>query len=97
MGGAFTIDSAGQGKFGPTSRWSTHIDYSVDERRRCRFATAIRRYYPEMKERAFGLILRAFVRACVQSIAVLPTGSFSAPLNTGFPECFICSDLKLPG
>jgi L-2-hydroxyglutarate oxidase LhgO len=50
MGGAFTIDSAGQGKFGPDLEYVDHIDYGVDEGRRSRFAAAIRRYYPDIKE-----------------------------------------------
>jgi L-2-hydroxyglutarate oxidase LhgO len=50
MGGAFTIDSAGQGKFGPDLELVNHVDYSVDERRKSRFAAAIRRYYPDLKQ-----------------------------------------------
>jgi L-2-hydroxyglutarate oxidase LhgO len=50
MGGAFTIDSAGQGKFGPDLEWAAAIDYSVNPDRRSRFAAAIRRYYPEIDE-----------------------------------------------
>jgi L-2-hydroxyglutarate oxidase LhgO len=41
MGGAFTIDSAGQGKFGPDLEWVDHIDYCVDEGRRSRFAVVL--------------------------------------------------------
>jgi L-2-hydroxyglutarate oxidase LhgO len=50
MGGAFTIDSAGQGKFGPDLEWATTIDYSVNPDRRSHFADAIRRYYPDIDE-----------------------------------------------
>ncbi len=50
MGGAFTIDSAGQGKFGPDLEWVATVDYSVNADRRSRFTAAIHRYYPEFDE-----------------------------------------------
>jgi L-2-hydroxyglutarate oxidase LhgO len=50
MGGAFTIDSGGQGKFGPDLEWVDAVDYNVDETRAPRFAAAIRRYYPELED-----------------------------------------------
>lgn len=46
LGGAFTIDIGGQGKFGPDLEWVTAVDYTVDEGRRSQFVEAIRRYYP---------------------------------------------------
>jgi L-2-hydroxyglutarate oxidase LhgO len=46
LGGAFTIDIGGQGKFGPDVEWVNTVDYTVDEGRRSQFVDAIRRYYP---------------------------------------------------
>jgi L-2-hydroxyglutarate oxidase LhgO len=43
-----TLDLAGRVRFGPDVEWVTAVDYSVDERRREAFATAIRRYYPDL-------------------------------------------------
>jgi L-2-hydroxyglutarate oxidase LhgO len=52
MGGAFTIDMGGQGKFGPDVEWVDRVDYRVDSGRSSRFAEAIRRYYPGLAEDA---------------------------------------------
>jgi L-2-hydroxyglutarate oxidase LhgO len=43
-----TLDLAGAVRFGPDVEWVASVDYSVDERRRDAFATAIRRYYPDL-------------------------------------------------
>lgn len=45
-GGAFTLDLAGQGRFGPDLEWVNTRDYSVASNRHQQFATAIRRYFP---------------------------------------------------
>jgi L-2-hydroxyglutarate oxidase LhgO len=41
-----TLDLAGGARFGPDVEWVTTVDYTVDERRRDAFVTAIRRYCP---------------------------------------------------
>ncbi len=46
MGGAFTIDLAGRGRFGGDIEWVDRIDYRVDSARRPSFVEAIRRYWP---------------------------------------------------
>jgi len=43
-----TLDLAGGVRFGPDVEWILEIDYSIDESRRDAFATAIRRYYPDL-------------------------------------------------
>jgi L-2-hydroxyglutarate oxidase LhgO len=48
MGGAFTLDIGGQGKFGPDVEWVDAVDYRVDAARATRFEAAIRRYYPDL-------------------------------------------------
>jgi L-2-hydroxyglutarate oxidase LhgO len=45
-GGAFTIDTGGQGKFGPDRELIDRIDYAVDPARLRNFAECIRRFYP---------------------------------------------------
>jgi L-2-hydroxyglutarate oxidase LhgO len=52
LGIHFTIDMAGQGRFGPDDEWVDTIDYSVDPRRAEDFYEAIRRYYPDLKQGA---------------------------------------------
>jgi L-2-hydroxyglutarate oxidase LhgO len=49
-GGAFTLDLAGRGKFGPDLEWVDRIDYTVHAERAQRFGEAIRRYFPELNE-----------------------------------------------
>lgn len=50
--GAFTLDLAGYGKFGPDRvEWVEDRDYSVAPDRAAAFARAIRTYYPELDER----------------------------------------------
>lgn len=43
-----TIDMNGGVRFGPDTEATDKVDYRVDESRRERFATAIRRYYPDL-------------------------------------------------
>ena len=45
-----TLDLAGQARFGPDVEWVQRIDYTPDAARRAAFATAIRRYYPQLDE-----------------------------------------------
>jgi L-2-hydroxyglutarate oxidase LhgO len=52
LGGAFTIDMGGQGKFGPDVEWVERVDYRVDPAREAGFAAAIRRYYPGLADGA---------------------------------------------
>jgi len=52
LGGAFTIDMGGRGKFGPDVEWVDNVDYRVDPCRATRFAAAIRRYYPALMDDA---------------------------------------------
>jgi L-2-hydroxyglutarate oxidase LhgO len=45
-GAAFTIDSGGQGKFGPDLEWATQVDYSVNPDRAKAFVAGIQRFFP---------------------------------------------------
>src|SRR5262249_48522833 len=45
-GGAFTIDTGGQGKFGPDLELTDRVDYAVDPERSGHFITSIQRFYP---------------------------------------------------
>ena len=50
LGTHFTIDLAGQGRFGPDVEWIDRIDYSVDPRRAKGFYASIRRYWPDLRD-----------------------------------------------
>lgn len=57
LGVHFTLDLAGQGKFGPDVQWLGHgepgsLDYGVDATRRAAFAADVRRYWPGLREDA---------------------------------------------
>ena len=49
-GAAFTLDLAGQGRFGPDLRWIGHRCYGIDDSARPLFANAIRRYWLDIEE-----------------------------------------------
>ena len=49
-GGAFTLDTAGKGKFGADLVWVEEVDYRVPDDLAARFATAIRNYWPGVDE-----------------------------------------------
>jgi L-2-hydroxyglutarate oxidase LhgO len=52
LGVHFTLDLAGQGRFGPDVEWTDHIHYDVDARRGDSFYAAIRRYWPDLGDNA---------------------------------------------
>ncbi len=50
LGVHLTLDMGGQTKFGPDVQWIDTIDYSVDPARAASFYTAVRRYWPALKD-----------------------------------------------
>lgn len=52
LGVHFTLDLAGQGRFGPDVEWIGTADYEVDPRRSDDFYEAIRRYWPDLRDDA---------------------------------------------
>jgi L-2-hydroxyglutarate oxidase LhgO len=50
LGVHVTLDLAGRARFGPDVEWIARIDYDVDAGRAAAFVTAIRRYYPELRD-----------------------------------------------
>ncbi len=50
LGVHLTLDLAGQAKFGPDVEWVTEIDYKVDPSRSQKFYSAIRAYWPSLKD-----------------------------------------------
>lgn len=52
LGVHLTLDLGGQARFGPDVEWIDAIDYSVDPARADGFYTAIRRYWPELRDGA---------------------------------------------
>ena len=52
LGVHITLDLAGQARFGPDVEWIDGIDYNVDPRRGDAFYTAVRRYWPGLRDGA---------------------------------------------
>jgi L-2-hydroxyglutarate oxidase LhgO len=52
LGVHLTLDMAGQARFGPDVEWIDRVDYTVDPRRGDGFYAAIRRYWPDLPDRA---------------------------------------------
>ena len=52
LGLHYTLDLAGQGRFGPDIQWTDKIDYRVDEGREASFYAAIRKYWPDLPDGA---------------------------------------------
>ncbi|MBV8120405.1 MAG: NAD(P)/FAD-dependent oxidoreductase [Alphaproteobacteria bacterium] len=52
LGVHVTLDLAGQARFGPDVEWISAIDYTVDPRRALAFYTAVRRYWPGLRDGA---------------------------------------------
>lgn len=52
LGIHLTLDMGGQARFGPDVTWVDEPNYDVPENRRAAFASAIRKYYPELNEEA---------------------------------------------
>ena len=52
LGLHYTLDLAGQGRFGPDLEWTDTLDYQVDEGREGSFYEAIRKYWPDLPDGA---------------------------------------------
>jgi L-2-hydroxyglutarate oxidase LhgO len=52
LGLHYTLDMAGQGRFGPDLQWTDQIDYTVDDSRADAFYKAIRLYWPGLPDGA---------------------------------------------
>jgi L-2-hydroxyglutarate oxidase LhgO len=52
LGVHITLDLAGQARFGPDIEWISTVDYTIDPRRAQAFYTAVRRYWPGLRDGA---------------------------------------------
>ncbi|HZL59079.1 MAG TPA: NAD(P)/FAD-dependent oxidoreductase [Stellaceae bacterium] len=52
LGVHYTVDLAGQGRFGPDTEWIDGVDYTVETRRGDSFYAAIRKYWPGLPDGA---------------------------------------------
>ena len=57
LGVHYTVDLAGQARFGPDVQWVDQLDYYVDEERGEKFYERIRRYWPQLHD---GSLLPAY-------------------------------------
>ncbi len=102
LGIHYTVDMAGQGRFGPDVEWLGHgdpdaVDYAVDPARGEVFYGAIRRYWPDLPD---GALAPAYsgVRPKVGAPGE-PARDFimHGPAETGIPGCVALYGIESPG
>ena len=96
-GGAFTLDLAGQGRFGPLLQWVDRPDHRVAAAAAGRFAAAIARYWPAVDERRL-----APAYAGIQPRTLGPDGSpgdwiFQGPAQHGLAGLVNLFAIDSPG
>lgn len=97
LGLHYTLDMAGQGRFGPDVEWTERLDYEVDEGRTDNFYAAVRKYWPDLPDGA----LRpgyAGIRPKLQAPGE-PARDFviHSPKETGIPGYCALYGIESPG
>lgn len=97
LGVHLTLDLAGQTRFGPDVEWVDREDYRVDPGRAAAFYSAIRRYWPALKD---GALQPAY---CGIRPKISPPGApvqdfrISGPRDHGAPGLVNLFGIELPG
>jgi L-2-hydroxyglutarate oxidase LhgO len=97
MGGAFTLDLGGRGKFGPDLEWVDDIDYRVDEARMNGFVTAIRRYYPELPDDVLQPDYAGVRPRLAGPGGLIPDWHIAGPAEHGIPQLVQLLGMDSPG
>lgn len=97
LGTHYTLDMAGRGRFGPDVEWIEHEDYAVDPGRAEPFYAAIRRYWPDLPDKA----LQPFYAGIRPKISG-PDGLISdfridGPADHGVPGVVALYGIESPG
>jgi L-2-hydroxyglutarate oxidase LhgO len=98
LGVHLTLDLGGQARFGPDVEWIDEIGYDVDPARADRFYAAIRRYWPQLPDRALQPAY-AGIRPKVVGLAAGGGGDFfiQGPATTGHPGYIALYGIESPG
>jgi L-2-hydroxyglutarate oxidase LhgO len=97
MGGAFTLDLAGRGKFGPDLEWVDAVDYRVDAARISTVVTAIRRYYPDLPDDVLQPDYAGVRPRLAGPGGLIPDWHVAGPADHGIPHCVQLLGMDSPG
>ena len=93
-GAAFTLDLAGQGRFGPNLQWVTNIDYRVDADAGPLMAAAVRRYWPGIDAKQLMPGYTGIRPRRPAQVNRHRTGKFKVRRTTALKAWSICSQLR---
>lgn len=98
LGIHFTLDLAGQGRFGPDAIWVRDLDYKVDEGREKAFEDAVREFWPDLQTGALSSGY-AGIRTVLRSGPDVPACDFmiQGPADHGVPELVNLFGIDSPG
>jgi len=98
LGIHFTLDLAGQGKFGPDAMWVRDLDYRVDESREKAFEDAVREFWPDLPP---GSLAPGYagIRTVLRSSQEVPACDFmiQGPADHGVPGLVNLFGIDSPG
>jgi len=96
-GGAFTIDTGGQGKFGPDLEMVSSVNYAVDPARLGQFIASIRRFFPDVDASRLAPNFSG-IRPQTRGPAGVPSDwQVLSPLEHGLPGTFHLLGFDTPG
>ena len=96
LGVHLTLDMAGQARFGPDVEWVDHIDYHVQPERGDGFYTAIRRYWPGLKDGSL-YPAHAGIRAKTAGPGAFSDFVIQGPADTGHAGYIALYGIESPG
>ena len=102
LGVHLTLDMAGQAKFGPDVEWleideENQIDYTVNPARGEGFYEAVRRYWPDLKDRALQADYSGVRSKIVPPNAPAGDFCFNTPKDHGYEGLFNLYGFESPG
>lgn len=96
-GGAFTIDTGGQGKFGPDVENASSVVYAVDPGRGGQFIASIRRFFPDVEASRLAPNFSG-IRPQIRGAAGIPSDwRVLSPSEHGLPGTFHLLGFDTPG
>ena len=96
-GGAFTIDTGGQGKFGPDLEIASSVNYAVDPARIGQFIASIRRFFPDVDPSRLAPNFSG-IRPQIRGPAGVPSDWWVlSPSDHGLPGTFHLLGFDTPG
>jgi L-2-hydroxyglutarate oxidase LhgO len=97
LGTHYTVDLAGRGRFGPDVEWIDKEDYAVDPARADGFYSAIRRYWPELRDGALEPSYAGIRPKIVGADGPLNDFRIDGPRNHGVPGVVALYGIESPG